>query len=475
MKTAAAYIRVSDNRQDEYSPSSQLKLIREHAKKNDVIVPDEYVFYDDGISAKSAKKRTAFNNMIALAKDKEHPFDIIYVWKFSRFARNQEESIVYKSLLKKKGVQVVSVSEPILDGAFGSLIERIIEWMDEYYLIRLSGEVTRGMTEKATRGEPLSIPPFGYDMINKRLVPNKDAQTVKTIFQKYTEGKKEREIAVECGNEGVRTRRGNLPDNRFINYILNNPVYIGKIRWSPKDKAASRRRFDDNSIIVSQGNHEPIIDRQTWETAQKMLKQQKKTYSKYQRNATPANWLLKGKVRCSNCGSTLVLNKQNNSVQCHAYAKGLCKISHSVTLNKLEKAFIIALERYLSTLNFPLAPAPAKPVPEKNYEKLIATEKRKLERCKEAYLNGVDSIKEYKANKEKLERTVAKLEKEKKQEEKARNPKLNKKEFAKKVKSVLNVVKSDAPIEIKNEAINTIISNVTYNKKNEHISILFYI
>ena len=160
MKTAAAYIRVSDNRQDEYSPSSQLKLIREHAKKNDVIVPDEYVFYDDGISAKSAKKRTAFNNMIALAKDKEHPFDIIYVWKFSRFARNQEESIVYKSLLKKKGVQVVSVSEPILDGAFGSLIERIIEWMDEYYLIRLSGEVTRGMTEKATRGEPLSIPPF---------------------------------------------------------------------------------------------------------------------------------------------------------------------------------------------------------------------------------------------------------------------------------------------------------------------------
>ncbi len=37
-----------------------------------------------------------------MAKSKEHPFDIILVWKFSRFARNQEESIVYKSLLKNQ-------------------------------------------------------------------------------------------------------------------------------------------------------------------------------------------------------------------------------------------------------------------------------------------------------------------------------------------------------------------------------------
>ena len=48
MKYAAAYIRVSDDRQDEYSPDSQLKLIRQYAKNNDYIVPDEYVFYDDG-------------------------------------------------------------------------------------------------------------------------------------------------------------------------------------------------------------------------------------------------------------------------------------------------------------------------------------------------------------------------------------------------------------------------------------------
>ena len=78
--------------------------------------------------------------MIAEAKSKEHPFDVILVWKYSRFARNQEESIVYKSMLKRENVDVISVSEPISDDPFGSLIERIIEWMDEYYSIRLSGE-----------------------------------------------------------------------------------------------------------------------------------------------------------------------------------------------------------------------------------------------------------------------------------------------------------------------------------------------
>ena len=81
LKIGAAYVRVSDERQDEYSPDSQLKKIREFAAKEGYIIPDEYVFYDDGISGKSVKKRDSFNLMIATAKRKEHPFDNIYVWK----------------------------------------------------------------------------------------------------------------------------------------------------------------------------------------------------------------------------------------------------------------------------------------------------------------------------------------------------------------------------------------------------------
>ena len=164
MKIAAAYLRVSTEEQDEYSLDSQLKMIREYANKNDYIVPDEYVFVDDGISGRTAKKRNAFQSMIAQAKEKDRQFEAILLWKFSRFARNQEESIVYKAMLRKLGVSVISISEPLPDGPFASLIERIIEWMDEFYSIRLAGEVKRGMQEKASRGEPVTIAPFGYRM-----------------------------------------------------------------------------------------------------------------------------------------------------------------------------------------------------------------------------------------------------------------------------------------------------------------------
>ena len=78
LKIGAAYIRVSDERQDEYSPDSQLKKIREYAAKEGYQIPDEYVYYDDGISGKSTRKRGEFNLMIAVAKEKNHPFDKIY-------------------------------------------------------------------------------------------------------------------------------------------------------------------------------------------------------------------------------------------------------------------------------------------------------------------------------------------------------------------------------------------------------------
>ena len=150
LKYGYGYVRVSTDKQEELSPDSQEKLLRDYAKNNNMILLE--VFFEIGVSGRKADKRPEFQRMISLAKSDDHPVDTILVWKFSRFARNQEESIVYKSLLKKQhNVDVVSISEPLIEGPFGSLIERIIEWMDEYYSIRLSGEVLRGMKEKALK------------------------------------------------------------------------------------------------------------------------------------------------------------------------------------------------------------------------------------------------------------------------------------------------------------------------------------
>ena len=181
------YVRVSTEKQDELSPDSQAKLLKEYAHKNGIIILK--VFYEIGVSGRKAEKRPEFQKMIAQAKSPKHPVDSILVWKFSRFARNQEESIVYKSLLKKKhNVDVISVSEPLVEGPFGSLIERIIEWMDEYYSVRLSGEVARGMREKAQRGGYQARPPLGYRIAERGQPPvivPEEAEVIRIIFQKY--------------------------------------------------------------------------------------------------------------------------------------------------------------------------------------------------------------------------------------------------------------------------------------------------
>mgnify|MGYP001134041314 FL=1 len=94
-KTAAAYIRVSTDRQEELSPDAQKRELKNYAQKHGILITEFY--QDNGISGRTAEKRPAFQEMISLAKSPEHPYDLILVWKFSRFARNQEESIVYKS------------------------------------------------------------------------------------------------------------------------------------------------------------------------------------------------------------------------------------------------------------------------------------------------------------------------------------------------------------------------------------------
>ncbi len=482
-KIGAAYIRVSDERQDEYSPDSQIKKIREYAAKEGYMIPDEYVFYDDGISGKSTRKRDSFNHMIAMAKEKNPPFDVIYVWKFSRFARNQEESMVYKNLLRKKGVTVVSVSEPIPEGHFGTLIERIIEWMDEFYLINLGAEVTRGMTEKASRGEPTCPPPFGYITKDKKYYPDEEsgnAAIVREIFSLYANGAKQREIAVMLGNRGVRTKFGNPPDNRWIDYVLHNPCYIGKIRWSLDGaRAVSKLDFDNESIMTVDGHHEPLISKELWDKVQKLLRIQEKAYPKYSRRSQPIEYMLKGLVRCSSCGATLACNAATDkngtrSLQCCNYSRGSCHTSHSITIPKIERAVKEALDSAIATKHFAVAMPERKTTDTAtvDYDKLIALEERRLERAKAAYLAEVDTIEQYAQNKKEI---FDRIESLKTQRSKVSTRSIDATTFAKKVAKISKFIeRTDVSESAKNEQLRTIIDKIIFEKAKGNVAIYFH-
>lgn len=478
MKYAAAYLRVSDERQDEYSLDSQLSHIRAYAKANDYIIPDEYVFYDDGISGRSVQKRTAFNNMIAFAKSKEHPFDAILVWKFSRFARNQEESIVYKSMLRRINVSVISISETIDDSPFAPLIERIIEFMDEYYSTRLSQEVLRGMTEKASRGEAMCKGAFGYNMEGKTYVPNQDADMVKYIFNAFLNGNGYRKIALQLTAKGIKTSRGNNPDNRFVEYILQNPVYIGKIRWSPEGrKSTNRYKGDNTGLMIVDGKHQPIIDTETFEKVQLMIGEQKKRYGKYQRKSQPVQFMLKGLVRCSCCNSTLVyVSLKNPAMQCHSYARGTCKVSHHLSIEKANKIVIEAIENSLKTLNFNIIPkTQQQDINVLDYDSLIKTEQEKIKRASAAFDAGIDTLQEYSIKKKTYRARIDEYQNKKAELMSELRMDISK-DFVDKVTDVLEIIKSpDVSEAVKNEALRSIIDHITYEKENQNLAIFYYI
>ena len=315
LKVGAIYVRVSTGRQDEHelSPDSQIKLALDYARKNSIVVPADYIFHEKGgVSGKRADRRPYFQQMIGLAKSQEHPIDVILVWKYSRFARNQEESIVYKTMLRKNcNVDVISISEPLVEGPFGSLIERIIEWMDEYYVIRLSGEVTRGMTENALRGNYQARPPLGYRIEHKGEPPTvvpEEAAIVRMIFQKYVHDRLSLlEICRQLNALGLKTSRNKEFEKRSLTYILQNVSYTGKVRWNRTENETNRVKPEEEWIIA-QGKQPAIITEELFEAAQERMKRE---YApKYRKPSAAVTHWLGGLLKCSACGRTLSTSRQ---------------------------------------------------------------------------------------------------------------------------------------------------------------------
>ena len=407
MKVAAAYIRVSTEDQIEFSPDSQLEKIKLYAERNRIILPKEFIFLDEGISGRNAAKRPAFNEMIGLAKRKPKPFDVILVWKYSRFARNREDSVVYKSMLRKDlNIDVVSISEDVGDDKMSILFEAMIEAMDEYYSINLAEEVKRGMTEKAKRGGILSIPAFGYKVENNEfvIIPE-EAEVIRKVFNDYAGGKGFLSIAKALNAMGVKTHRGNKIENRTVEYWLNNPVYIGKTRWNPDGKLS--RNYTSCTAIISNGTHTPIIDTKTWDKVQKKMKEQKAKFRKYYNpdRKDLSHWL-SGIVRCEKCGA--VLSNQGGFFGCSNRGRGTCTGVGYIKSNKLDSIIFKALSDIKLpnvTLEF------AEPEPDVQSDSnddsiiILAQIQRleiRMERIKSAYESGADTLEEYKASKKNI-------------------------------------------------------------------------
>lgn len=476
LKTAAAYIRVSTDKQTELSPDSQIKEIRKYADERGYIVPDEYVFRDDGISGRKAENRPGFINMIAAAKQKPAPFSAVLLWKFSRFARNLEESIFYKSMLKRNGVDVVSISEPLIEGPFGKLVELILGWLDEYYVINLSGEVKSKMIERVSRGCAVSIPPFGYDIVDKKyVVKSSEAVIVKLIFEDYLKGATSKQLARRLNDLGIRTKRGNPWENRTVDYILRNPVYTGKIRWNPSGR--TRRNYDDPNIMVVDGIHEPIIGEDSFNKVQAIFEANRKKHSCGAHNkGRKYMYMLHGLVKCSACGGSLSSLSRGTALQCHHYSRGQCAESHCIGIKILDDAVITAIGAVFRNGVFYLNvndKEPDKKSPELDIESLIRKEQMKYQRIKEAYEDGAYTVEELKERRRKIDERISTLRaqaiKSQRSHEKLRKA-------LDKSQSITAILRDrSVSEEEKNELLRSFIDRIIFDRKASSISIVVYV
>lgn len=470
LRYAYGYVRVSTDKQEELSPDSQEKLLRDYAKNNNIIILE--VFFELGVSGRKANKRPEFQRMIGLAKSPEHPVDLILVWKFSRFARNQEESIVYKSLLKKQhNVDVVSVSEPLADGPFGSLIERIIEWMDEYYSIRLSGEVLRGMKEKAIREGYQAVPPIGYQAVGhgKPFVINEDEFKIVTyICDQYDYHHADyTKIARQLNEMGYRTRRGNRFEARSVERILKNPFYYGLVIWDG---------------ISFMGSHEVRFTKERFDQRMELIQKQYKPLKR--RDVSSCKHWLSGLLKCGYCGSSLAYNGCNRyspGFQCYKYAKGIHQGSCSISEKKVIAAVYEYFDKLLSGMDFEYTYHAPESSDQKSQHDLLIEELDKISsreyRIRLAFENGVDTLEEYKENKERLKKAREDVQRQIdniKQIPECDKP--SKEDVMSRIRTVYDVILDpDVDYDTKGKFMRSLVEDIVYDKENGRLIFHLYI
>lgn len=407
MKTAAAYIRVSTEDQTEFSPDAQRRAIEDYASRNDLTLPPAFIYADEGISGRKADKRPAFLKMIATAKEKPRPFDVILVHKLDRFARNREDSVVYKSLLRKEcGISVVSITEHLEEDKFSIILESMLEAMAEYYSLNLSEEVKKGMMEKARRGQHIGPAPFGYLLKEGKLVPHPvEKNTLQLIFHLYANQQYTLSSLASFLNENhLFTKKQNQWTTTALSYLLQNPVYAGNTCYNRKQRNGKENPPEE--WILKNHTHPPLISQELFLAVQNRLSFTKTLSAPVQRTKTLHSWC-QHLCRCHHCGSVLQLRSTQKgayySFYCPKAYQGLCPATYSLSNRKCESLVLSQLKKELPCVP-PIPFFATKNDPLRHSLSALAAQKQTaLSLAKNSYLNGVDTLAEYETNKLLLE------------------------------------------------------------------------
>ena len=389
-KRAAFYLRYSCDGQNEATISAQRRICNTFAETENYTLIKEYV--DEAESATTSYNRDSFLEMLADAK--KGLFDYVIVWQFSRFARNKEESVLYKALLRKIGVRVVSATERTDDTPSGKLLEGMLEVLNQYFSDNLSVEVRKGKKENVLTGKHAGgEAPYGiYKEEDTTIykINEGQAKTIRLIFDLYIQGYGYRRIAAILEEKGHKPPKGEKWNGGSIGKILKNEAYIGIYNYTLGAGTPQAESFKLDNVYPA------IIDDHTWTAAQKA-----RVTKKPKRSARNRLYLLTGKTVCGNCGKSYV--GHSSRTKTHKYYYYRCNGRSMQARNALS--------------------CPAKDIPAEKLEKWVLESIALFILSDNAIKNIMDSVaQKVKSKSNTSARDIKKLEKEaKKLDEKIEN------------------------------------------------------
>ncbi len=306
----AAYCRVSTDKEDQAnSLSGQIKYFTDYISNHTDWQMCE-VFYDEGISGTSIKKRASFNRMIEDATLGK--MDLILTKEVSRFARNTVDTLSYTRKLKEMGIGVLFMTDNIdTRDSDGELRLSIMASIAQEESRKTSERVKWGQKRRMEQGVVFGRNMLGYNVKDGKLYINPDeVDIVKQIFDKFLyDNKGTHVIARELREAGIKPKRAKAWTNTSILRILRNEKYVGdlcqKKTFTP-DYLSHSKKYNrgHEDMIYIKDHHEAIIDRDTWEKTQNELIRRSPSDDLKTKHSN--RYWCSGKLICGECGMRFV-------------------------------------------------------------------------------------------------------------------------------------------------------------------------
>ncbi|MCM1233349.1 MAG: recombinase family protein [Ruminococcus flavefaciens] len=369
---AAIYARLSEEDRDKTDSSAdsesiinQVMLLQQYADNNGW---DVYECYTDDDWTGADRNRPAFNRLL---KDAEQgKFDIVLCKTQSRFTRELElvEKYIH-GLFPIWGIRFVGVVDNADTSIKGNKKSRQINGLvNEWYLEDMSENIRAVLTTRRQEGYYIgSTPLYGYrkdpDRKGHLVVDPEAAEVVKLVFHSFANGMGKTAIARMLNERGIpnpteyKRQKGityKTPHHKIgtlwkyfaIADMLTNEMYIGNLvqgkYGSVSYKTKQNKPVPKEQWIRVEHTHEPIIDKELWDTVQKMLKERAKPFS------TGEIGLFARKVRCKHCGYIMRSGKSRGKhyLECNTrhVAKDVC-IGSFVYVDKLEQIVLEELRK----------------------------------------------------------------------------------------------------------------------------------